>query len=471
MASVNSSDSKLKKPLPKPLMLKDYLLDDLSSCSSNSFRSYPRRQCCTTVRLLLEIDLKTRDLNRSKRLLKSKSKASSMTISALQRASDALINAVKLLPFSSVKSPSSSKQNKPKKTILPRSFSRKLLRRSFWKKTDHKDTERLKSFRDFLEEKEPSSDFTPSIAAQSATTNSNSSTSNSNSNCNSWTESDFTSDYLPCSGGNSQNSCENDVAESKRRLPENVVSERAGAEVGDDSMEGTTTTNHCEENIKWPIQEEKEQFSPVSVLDFPSDDEEEVSSPFQIRLARLEGIKQKHMQKIRRFESLTQLEPVDLEELIALSESSDEPLELQLCSVSIQGSIVLDKEDEEENETEKYALELLKLMKADSLEFNADTLLLDFFRERITEADALAGGEKFNNELLNIGKDWMSGQSTLTQLLEWEVQRNRQAYVRDMEKAGRWGKLDDEKEEVVMELEVEVLASLINELLLDLFSS
>lgn len=38
--------------------------------------------------------------------------------------------------------------------------------------------------------------------------------------------------------------------------------------------------------------EEKEQFSPVSVLDCPFDDEEEedeVSSPFQHRLDRMEG--------------------------------------------------------------------------------------------------------------------------------------------------------------------------------------
>nr|GFA40299.1 hypothetical protein [Tanacetum cinerariifolium] len=53
-----STDTRLVKiPLPKSGLLKDYLLDDLSSCSSNGFRSYPRRQCCTKVRYLIEIDL------------------------------------------------------------------------------------------------------------------------------------------------------------------------------------------------------------------------------------------------------------------------------------------------------------------------------------------------------------------------------------------------------------------------------
>lgn len=35
--------------------------------------------------------------------------------------------------------------------------------------------------------------------------------------------------------------------------------------------------------------QEKEQFSPVSVLDCPFDDDEEVSSPFQHGLIRMEG--------------------------------------------------------------------------------------------------------------------------------------------------------------------------------------
>lgn len=38
----------------------------------------------------------------------------------------------------------------------------------------------------------------------------------------------------------------------------------------------------------WP-NEEKEQFSPVSTLDCPFDDEDEVSSPFQHRLSHVEG--------------------------------------------------------------------------------------------------------------------------------------------------------------------------------------
>ena len=50
--------------------------------------------------------------------------------------------------------------------------------------------------------------------------------------------------------------------------------------------------------------------------------------------------------------------------------------------------------------------------------------------------------------------------------LGWEVVKNRQAYIRDTEKGGRWSKLDAEREEVALE----VFASLMDEILLDLFS-
>ncbi|GLT54969.1 hypothetical protein SLA2020_281270 [Shorea laevis] len=66
MASITPSDDQtlIRKPVMiqrRRLMLKDYLRDDfLSSCSSNGFKSFPRRQCCTTVRFLLELDLKAR---------------------------------------------------------------------------------------------------------------------------------------------------------------------------------------------------------------------------------------------------------------------------------------------------------------------------------------------------------------------------------------------------------------------------
>lgn len=125
-------------------MLKEFLVEDFSSCSSNGFRSYPRKECYATVRNLLEIDLQNRDSNN---LVRSRSKVTSPAISALQRASELVINAVKYFQFSSVKSSSSSKQIKPGNAFLSRSLSLKLLRRSFSRNAEKEDViKRRKSF-------------------------------------------------------------------------------------------------------------------------------------------------------------------------------------------------------------------------------------------------------------------------------------------------------------------------------------
>ncbi|KAK2664674.1 hypothetical protein Ddye_003248 [Dipteronia dyeriana] len=436
------------------LMLKDYLRDDLSSCSSNGFKSFPRRQCCTTVRYLVDIDLKKRDSNTTttKRLLhKSRSKAAaSMTISAtLQRASEAVINAVKLLPITSV-------QRRAKKALLPRSFSRKLLKRRFWtRKADHKREKEhvhsiikpLKLFGEFLgEQQQQASDqnnlqFDPTKRV---------------SRNNSWNESGFTftdnTSLRSSSGHNSETSSENDAVEGQVHVHvQSSVSNKVGVSVGEDSINGS------EENIKdWRNEEEKEQWSPVSVLDCPfEDDETDITSPFHQRLARMEGTKQKLMQMLRRFESLAILEPVNLEKRIASSESDNDD--------SIESPIQSSKE----NITDKKAEELLKQIRSTTSSNNillskADNLLSDFFKKMIEENQ--------NDDLcmLKAAGDWIEGKSD-QMVVGWEVEGGRKACLRDMETNVRWENVDEEKQEFGLALESEVLTCLVNELVIDLF--
>lgn len=452
----------------KPLMLKDYLKDDLSSCSSSGFKSFPRRQCCTTVRFLLEIDLKAKDYNNTKQLLqRSRSKvAASKTISVLQRASGALRNAVKLILFPSAKSPSSSvqqtqSQRSKKGLALPRSLSRKLLKRSFWRKANEKEgtIKRCKVFREYLEEQhQPSDQITTSLTPERASTCTTSSKSESN---NSWAENDFTADVLYSSSGNSESSSENDSVEIKKNLPspdkEPVGGNTLGVPVGEDS------DTSSEENRKdWRREEEKEQFSPVSVLDCPFEDEKYINSPpFEHRLAGMEvlraGTKQKLMQKLRRFASLAQLEPIDLEKRIASFQLDDKFLE----SPSTESF---------EDETAKQVQELLKLMKSTSPSnrYNmckAENLLSDFFREKLAENKAKTG-----RDLLREAEDWINGQPQ--ELLQgWEVKDGRKAYVNDMEKNGRWSDVnEEEKQEVGLALELEIFNRLMDEFVLDLSS-
>ncbi|XP_050265921.1 uncharacterized protein LOC126709654 [Quercus robur] len=496
MASIEfDDDKKVRKSVViqrRPLMmLKDYLRDDLSSCSSNGFKSFPRRQCCssTTVRFLLELDLKLRDhssttkITAKQRLFRLRSRslrskltatppASTTTISAFQRASEAVINAVKKqLPFHSVNSPSSIKTRKGH--FLSRSLSRKLFRRSFWnwKRADKEEEEkegsdigRWRLFSEFLNEKDEPSD----IAATTTTSS------------NSWEESEFTAEILRSSSGNSNSesvSTSNDVVQGKNDLPVKKT-ERVGVTVGEDSMFGATNTYSGTNTKEW-TNKQKEQFSPVSVLDSPFEDDEDIGSPFESSLACIEGTKQKFMHKIRRFECLAQLEPVDLEERIAFCELNHESPQspMQPCPLSTQDNNMFNKKEENQTEQLIKAQELLDLIRTKSSpsgsKFKVDSLLLDFIEEKIEENNVNAStttrcDNEFQHEILKVTEDWLSGHPQEL-LLGWEVQDGREVYVKDMEKGGMWSILVEEEKEVALEVEDEVWTTLLNDLLLDLF--
>ncbi|CAN4077818.1 unnamed protein product [Withania somnifera] len=477
-------DSKLVKSLPKTLMLKDYLLDDLSSCSSSGFRSYPRRQCCTTVRFLLEIDLKNKYQPalpqppykpNIKPILRPKS-SPSVKVSALQKASVAVINAVKHLPFAGAKSTVPSKKKKTMmRTIFRRSISRKL-KRSFWKRGDHhKEIYWWTSFNRLDKEELQSPVFSsPVVIAGDSNSSSTNESTKSKCNSNSWSsDSDFTA-----SSGNSEvnstETVENDVT-SKKLGTENVISSKnVGAITGDDSPDSTisshgNTSNSPNTKRSWP-HEEKEQFSPVSTLDCPFNDEDEVSSPFQHRLTRVEGTTKKLMKKIRRFECLTELEPQNLDKRIVSSESESEP------------PLTNSSEDEEKKDdkqaVESIALDLVQDLKASmpsyGLKLKAEKLLFDFFKERILNANKhskeVARGDEFKNKVLELAKDWLNGKP-IDVLLDWKVQENRMAYIRAIESRGEWKNTEIEKQGVILELEVDIFASLMNELFMDIIFS
>jgi len=175
-----------KHPPKRAVLLKDYLRDDLSSCSSNGFKSLPRRQCCTTVGFFVEKDLQ---LQRKRRNTLPPRRRSS--VSALQRASVAVINAIKSLPMS-------QKSGRAKRGgVLCRSLSRKLLSRSFWRKAAAVREEgsqgvprRRTSFRELImldQEHRKATSFNEytALAAPSFTTS-------SGCGSNSWGESEFT---------------------------------------------------------------------------------------------------------------------------------------------------------------------------------------------------------------------------------------------------------------------------------------
>ncbi|KAK2409424.1 hypothetical protein QL285_044848 [Trifolium repens] len=197
--SDNSLVMKTNKYASKPtLLLKDYLRDDLSSCSSSGFKSFPRRQCCTTVGFLLENDLQIKRNKKKTTLPRQRP-----TVNALQRASEAVITAIKSL----------SSQKKASTGVLSRSFSRRLLSRRFWRKAakEQRSEGVLRCRRSFRELLMQERDCKPTSFSEDSIFAAKSITSVSYGCCsNSWGESEFT---FTSNATSSDSSTENDLVD------------------------------------------------------------------------------------------------------------------------------------------------------------------------------------------------------------------------------------------------------------------
>ncbi|CAL9226517.1 unnamed protein product [Arabidopsis halleri] len=285
MTSISYSDHRLpvsKKRL-KPLMLRDFLLDDLSSCSSNGFKSFPR---------LLNAEIKRSGMFHHNRRIT----CGLAFTHAVHKASTALLTAVKLLPFpSSVKYPSRERDNK--KGLFSRSFWKKLPRRELnveeenERKPEDREQEiqRCRSFAEFLRE---SQDQPSDLMSCFPTTDSFSG------------EATLSNDAV---GDSSSFSSEN--SEATQSSSGVVLVMRSGDSVGSHVIvsDGSSLNDNTEECMN----EEKEQHSPISILDCPFEDDA-ITTP----LHHKEIDEKKIMRKSRRFESLVRLEPVDLEKRI-----------------------------------------------------------------------------------------------------------------------------------------------------------
>lgn len=185
------------------------------------------------------------------------------------------------------------------------------------------------------------------------------------------------------------------------------------------------------------------------------------------------------MEKIQRYGCLAQLEPVNLlAKRFALmpdsdNESTGSPLPHSSASIAI--SSIEKQEDDGENQAEQRALDLhnqfVDTLQSYGLKIKADKLLLDFFREKIVGQNLHSQRHSLDEELLEEAENWINGRKPRELFLGWEVPRNRQAYIKDIEKAGEWKSLDQEIQEVASKLEAEVFAALLNELLLDISST
>ena len=186
------------------------------------------------------------------------------------------------------------------------------------------------------------------------------------------------------------------------------------------------------------------------------------------------GTREKIMEKIRRFESLTKSDTVvNLENWMSIDEniSSREDDDNEDDDDDLEGIRETNMNFEEEiHEIEEKAWKLLSHVKETGLECcsNNMNLLFDFFRDELGACTYESTEQKIGVELLNKAKAWINGEDSLR--AEWELGHKREVYVRDMDREGRWSKFEEEQNELASGIQSEVLDLLVDELLLDLIS-
>ena len=186
------------------------------------------------------------------------------------------------------------------------------------------------------------------------------------------------------------------------------------------------------------------------------------------------GTREKIMEKIRRFESLTKLDPVNLDNWMSIDEnisSREDDDNDNDDDDDLEGIRETNMNFEEEiHEVEEKAWKLLSHVKETGLECCSDNmnLLFDFFRDELGASTCESTEQRIDVELLNKAKAWINGEDSLR--AEWELGHKREVYVRDMDREGRWSKFEVEQNELASGIESEVLDLLVDELLLDLIS-
>ncbi|KAG8073186.1 hypothetical protein GUJ93_ZPchr0006g40914 [Zizania palustris] len=247
---------------------------------------------------------------------------------------------------------------------------------------------------------------------------------------------------------------------------------------GHKALDGEPMGRHLE-------MEDKQQLSPVSVMDFPFDDDAGVCSPsFQRCLAELQRSKTLLLHKIRRLEGLTQVVvPVDLEaqfteESDSGQYSDDARTHLQSSSTSSDTGTATTTSPrpvgerqcagQEEHGGEEHRL-LARLLESVAAEDGiTEWLLLDFFSEGVDRLRA-AGKPLDDREeaaLLRAAGEWARGAGQ-----RWgvgDVLLAGDAAVAGMERPRRWMCVGEEERDVGEEVEGLVMDALLDELVGDL---
>ncbi|CAN7042589.1 hypothetical protein IGI04_007054 [Brassica rapa subsp. trilocularis] len=493
MASITcSSDQRLStsKRRLKPLMLRDYLLDDLSSCSSNGFKSFPRRQppsSSSTVRRLLDAEIKRSGLSHhhhhKPRLTRRNRTSCGTAIShAVHKASTAFLNAVKLIPFHATVT--SRKGDQKQQGVFSRSFSKRLLSKRFWRKPVSQsrrevtvelgdgeiqwwisaaffpDEENLDQPPDLVSQISAVADeaatFSASEAAAVITTEKLISGCDSSSSGSVFFTNSSSSEAVQSSSSSVSSPTTSGEAEEVSTRNDAVVESEESLNARD--CDGSSVNGNSMCNREESVNEEKEQLSPVSILECPfqdDDDDDDEEDAITDHISHQKDTYEKTARKSRRFNGFVRLEPLNLEKFIEKQVESEED------------EYSYHTQETEEDESESRANRLFALLKLTIGETNnillasnvADNLLLDYFQE-----DNI--GPKEEALMVKIVEDWVMDRQD-EMFMSWEVREMRQVYVKEM----KWGCInEDESECVVEDLANGLFTLLVDEFISDLAS-
>ncbi|KAG2312251.1 hypothetical protein Bca52824_023808 [Brassica carinata] len=494
MASITcSSDQRLStsKRRLKPLMLRDYLLDDLSSCSSNGFKSFPRRQppsSSSTVRRLLDAEIKRSGLShhhhhhKPRLPRRSRTTCGTAISHAVHKASTAFLNAVKLIPFHSTVTLRKGGDQK-QQGVFPRSFSKRLLSKSFWRKPVSQSRREVTielgdgeiqwwiSAAFFPDEKsldQPSdlvsqistipdeaATFSASESAAVIATEKIISGCDSSSSGSVFFTNSSSSETVQSSSSSVSSTTSSGEAEEESIEKDAVV--ESGESLNARDCDGSSVNGNSMCNTEESVNEEKEQLSPVSILECPflDDEEDDEEDAITDHISHQNDTYEIITRKSKRLNGFVRLEPLDLEKRIENYVESEED------------AYSYHTQETEEDKSESQANRLIALVKSRISEKNnilltsnvADNLLLDYLQE-----DNI--GPKEEALMVKKVEDWVMDRQE-EMFMSWEVREMRQVYVKVM----KWGCInEDERECVVEDLANGFFTFLVDEFICDLAS-
>lgn len=234
---------------------------------------------------------------------------------------------------------------------------------------------------------------------------------------------------------------------SRRRSWERVLSGGAGRRNHETEVAKIKATRHLDQE-----QERKQRLSPVSVMDFLSQDEDdgdedgggggedETASPtFQRSIASIRRASNQLLQKIRQFEQLAELDISDVDDATTTTEDIN-------CHVDIEST------DDSEGAPTQSLLDLLEESSSGSTRC-VKKLLIDFFHD-----EKKPNGASQQKSVLETAQAWLDGQSYSLKPI-WTVVKTE---IKSLE---QWRCLrEDEQKRLTIDLEREIFSSLVEEL-------